>query len=85
MAETKKKIKPGAMSLHPEDLALVVNYEVRRGNSPAIAVLHCAASTCSWASKHSSLHHHALQQVQEVAVQPDGTQQVVSREAAHKK
>ncbi len=28
MAETKKKIKPGAMALHPEDLAILVNYEV---------------------------------------------------------
>jgi hypothetical protein len=27
MSEVKKKIKPGAMSLHPDDLALLVNYE----------------------------------------------------------
>ncbi|WIA24018.1 hypothetical protein OEZ85_013641 [Tetradesmus obliquus] len=29
MAEVKKKIRPGAIELHPEELALVVNYEVQ--------------------------------------------------------
>lgn len=29
MAEVKKKIKPGQMELHPDELALLVNYEVR--------------------------------------------------------
>uniref|UniRef100_A0A7S0RCX9 Kinesin-associated protein n=1 Tax=Chlamydomonas leiostraca TaxID=1034604 RepID=A0A7S0RCX9_9CHLO len=29
MAEVKKKIKPGAMELHPEELAILVNYEVQ--------------------------------------------------------
>lgn len=29
MAEVKKKIKPGAMELHPDELAILVNYEVQ--------------------------------------------------------
>ncbi|GFH09314.1 uncharacterized protein HaLaN_04424, partial [Haematococcus lacustris] len=29
MGDVKKKIKPGQMELHPEELAIVVNYEVQ--------------------------------------------------------
>ncbi len=78
MAETKKKIKPGAMALHPEDLAILVNYEV--GGHTSYPNLADCASAC--APRQPLL---CCLQVQEVQIFPDGQQQVVSREQTHKK
>lgn len=108
----KKKIKPGAIELHPEDQAIVVLYEVRMRASKACAAnaarAACASSPKGGACSSQPRSHactrpcrrhactrrcrlpprvrmHALAQVQEVSVGPDGKQEIIGRESSSKK
>lgn len=48
MAEVKKKIKPGAIEAHAEELAIVVHYEVGLGNGRASARRADEAAQRTW-------------------------------------
>jgi hypothetical protein len=67
------QVKPGLIELHPEEKAIVVNYEVRFRWTPDAETRHRAVTTCMCV------------QVQEVLVNADGYQEIQSSKLTQKK
>lgn len=77
------QIKPGVIEAHPSELTILVHYEVSQPCTAACCPAH-GIIFCAFPDKTAPSLKRTTQ-VQEVNMLPDGTQEVMSREASEKK